>query len=169
MKVQRLASYGPAAAYVSAASLFLFFVILVFGASIAQAAPGVAVPMTILYILAFWLCLGGLAVVVFDLEWLEHPATSTRWFQVAQWATLVALVVPVALGISLIAGAGAFVEASFFVTFIFVGTSLLIQMSRRPVPDCCRAPSPGLASSPVSRTSLRVWASGPSPRSAWPP
>jgi hypothetical protein len=46
---------------------------------------------------------------------------------VAHWATLVALVLPVALGVSLITGAGALVQASFFVTFILVGISLLIH------------------------------------------
>lgn len=127
MKLQRLAGYGPTAAFVSAAALFLFFFILVFGTPIAQNAPGIAVPMTIVYFLAFWVWLGGLAVVVFDLEWLEHPATSTTWFRVAHWATLVALVVPVALGIGLIAGAGGLVQASFFVTFALVGLSLLIH------------------------------------------
>jgi hypothetical protein len=49
--------------------------------------------MTIVWFFALWLWLGALAVVVFDLEWLEHPATSTRWFQVAHWATSAALVV----------------------------------------------------------------------------
>jgi hypothetical protein len=127
MKLQRLAGYGPTAAFVSAASLFVFFVILIFGPPLAENVPGIAVAMTIVYFLAFWTWLGGLAVVVFDLEWLEHPATSTTWFQIAHWATLVALVVPVVLGISLIAGAGVLVQASFFVTFVLVGVSLLIH------------------------------------------
>lgn len=127
MKLQRLAGYGPTAAYVSAGALFIFFLILVFGTPIAQSAPGIGVPLTILYFLAFWAWLGGLAVVVFDLEWLEHPATSTTWFQVAHWATLVALVVPVVLGIAVLTGAGTLVQASFFVTFVLVGLSLLIH------------------------------------------
>jgi hypothetical protein len=125
MKLQRLAGYGPTAAFVSAVSLFVFFVILIFGTPIVENARGIAVPMTILYFLTFWVWLGGLGVVVFDLEWLEHPATSTTWFQVAHWATLVALVVPVVLGISLLAGAGVLVQASFFATFVLVGLSLL--------------------------------------------
>ena len=127
MKLQRLAGYGPTAAYVSAGALFIFFFILVFGTPIAQSAPGIGVALTIVYFLAFWAWLGGLAVVVFDLEWLEHPATSTTWFQVAHWATLVALVVPVVLGIAVLAGAGTLVQASFFVTFVLVGLSLLIH------------------------------------------
>lgn len=127
MKLQRLSGYGPTAAFVSAASLFVFFVILILGTPIAENAHGIVVPMTIVYFLAFWVWLGGLAVVVFDLEWLEHPATSTTWFQVAHWATLVALVVPVVLGISLIGGAGVLVQASFFATFVLVGVSLLIH------------------------------------------
>lgn len=127
MKLQRLAGYGPTAAYASAASLFLFYFILVFGTPIAQAAPAIAVPMTIVYILALWAWLGGLAVVVFDLEWLEHPATSTIWFQFAHWATLVALIVPVVLGLALIAGFGVLVQVSFYLIFILVGISLLIH------------------------------------------
>lgn len=127
MKLQRLAGYGPTAAYVSAGALFIFFFILVFGTPIAQTAPGIGVPLTIVYFLAFWAWLGGLAVVVFDLEWLEHPATSTTWFQVAHWATLVALIVPVVLGIAVLSGAGTLVQASFFVTFVLVGLSLLIH------------------------------------------
>ena len=127
MKLQRLAGYGPIAAYVSAGALFIFFFILVFGTPITQSTPGLGVPLTIVYFLAFWGWLGGLAVVVFDLEWLEHPATSTTWFQIAHWATLVALVVPVLLGIAVLAGAGVLVQASFFVTFVLVGISLLIH------------------------------------------
>ena len=127
MKLQRLAGYGPTAAFVSAGALFIFFFILVFGTPITQSASGLGVPLTIVYFLAFWAWLGGLAVVVFDLEWLEHPATSTTWFQVAHWATLVALVVPVVLGIAVLAGAGVLVQLSFFVTFELVGISLLIH------------------------------------------
>lgn len=127
MKLESLAGYGPTAAYVSAGSLFLFLFILIFGYPIAQAAPWIATPMTIVWFFALWLWLGALAVVVFDLEWLEHPATSTRWFQVAHWATLVALVVPVLLGIGLIANSGAVVSISFLLIGLTVGISLLIH------------------------------------------
>lgn len=127
MKLQRLAGYGPTAAYVSAGSLFVFFFILIFGYPIAQAAAWIAIPMTIVWFFALWLWVGALAVVVFDLEWLEHPATSTRWFQVAHWATLAALVVPVLLGIGLIANSGATVSVSFLLIGLTVGISLLIH------------------------------------------
>jgi hypothetical protein len=113
VKLRRLAGYGPTAAYLSAGSLFVFFFILILCYPIAQAASWDAIPMTIVWFFALWLWLGALAVVVFDLEWLEHPATSTRWFQIAHWATLAALVVPVLLGIGLIANSGAIVSISF--------------------------------------------------------
>lgn len=127
MKLQRLAGYGPTAAYVSAGALFLFYFILVFGTPIAQAAPGIAVPMTIVYILTLWLWLAALAVVVFDLEWLEHPATSTRWFQIAHWTALVTVFLPVLLVIGFLAGVGFLVQVSFYVTFFLVGVNVLIH------------------------------------------
>ena len=77
MKLRRLAGYGPIAAYVSAGALFIFFFILIFGTPISQNAPGIAVPMTVVYIFALWVWLAALTVVVLDLEWLElrpqHP------------------------------------------------------------------------------------------------
>jgi hypothetical protein len=100
---------------------------LIFGDPIAQAASWAAIPMTIVWLFALWSWLGALAVVVFDLEWLEHPATSTRWFQVAHWATLAALVVPVLLGIGLIANSGGIVSISFLLIGVTVGISLLIH------------------------------------------
>jgi hypothetical protein len=127
MKLQRLAGYGPTAAYVSAGALFVFFFILVFGNPIAQAAPGIAVPMTLLYIFALWLWLAALAVVVLDLEWLEHPATNTQLFQVAHWAAIVSVFLPLVLVISFLAGAGAVVQASFYAIFVLVGVDLLIH------------------------------------------
>lgn len=128
MKLQRLAGYGPAAAFVSAGSLLLFFVIAQFGLLIAQAVPGIYVPLSIIFMLALWLWVGALAVVVLDLEWLDHPATSTRWFQVARVATLIAVVAPLVLAIAIITNAGVTLQApSYFLIFCGIGVSLLIH------------------------------------------
>jgi hypothetical protein len=127
MKLQRLAGYGPTAAYVSAGALFVFFSILIFGTPVAQNAPGIAVPMTVVYIFALWVWLAALAVVVLDLEWLEHPATNTRLFQVAHWTALVSVFLPLVLVISFLAGVGGLVQVSFYLTFLLVGVNLLIH------------------------------------------
>ncbi|HXN90851.1 MAG TPA: hypothetical protein VN906_05140 [Candidatus Sulfotelmatobacter sp.] len=127
MKLQRLAGYGPTAAYVSALSLFVFFFILILAYPISQAAPGLATVLTVIWFFALWLWIGAFAVVVFDLEWLEHPATSTRWFQIAHWATLVAVWVPVLLGLSLIFNTGFLGALCVLVIGICVGTSLLVH------------------------------------------
>ena len=127
MKLRRLAGYGPIAAYVSAGALFIFFFILIFGTPISQNAPGIAVPMTVVYMFALWVWLAALTVVVLDLEWLEHPATNTRLFQVAHWTALVSVFLPLVLVISFLAGVGILVQASFYLTFVLVGVNLLIH------------------------------------------
>ncbi len=127
MKLQRLAGYGPTAAYVSALSLFVFFFVLILGYPISQVAPGLSLVLNILWFFGLWLWVGAFAVVVFDLEWLEHPSTSTRWFQIAHWATLVAVVVPVVLGIALIIGSPFLGALCVLVIGICVGISLLVH------------------------------------------
>jgi len=127
MKLQRLAGYGPTAAYVSALSLALFFFILITGNAIAQAVPALIAPMTIVYLFALWLWLAAFAVVVFDLEWLEHPATSTRWFQVAHWATLVAAMGPVILVLGLVVRSTFLSALAVLVVGICAGVSLLVH------------------------------------------
>jgi hypothetical protein len=128
MQLKRLAGYGPIAAYVSAGSLLVFFLIGQFGTAIVQAAPGLFVLVEIVFILALWLWIAGLAVVALDIEQLEHAAISTRWTQVARGAMLVALVVPVPLVIGLIANAGVPVQApSYLLIYGGVGISLLIH------------------------------------------
>lgn len=127
MKLQRLAGYGPTAAFVSALSLFVFFFILILGYPISQVAPGLDLVLNILWFFGLWFWVAAFAVVVFDLEWLEHPATSTRWFQIAHWATLVAVVVPVVLGISLITGSAFLGALCVLVIGVCVGISLLVH------------------------------------------
>ena len=127
MKLQRLAGYGPTAAYVSALSLFVFFFVLILGYPISQVAPGLSLVLNILWFFGLWLWVGAFAVVVFDLEWLEHPSTSTRWFQIAHWATLVAVVVPVVLGIALIIGSPFLGALCVLVIGVCVGISLLVH------------------------------------------
>ncbi|HEX2646074.1 MAG TPA: hypothetical protein VHO95_02505 [Candidatus Dormibacteraeota bacterium] len=127
MKLQRLAGYGPAAAYVSALALAAFFLILITGNAIAQAVPVLIAPMTVVYLLALWLWLAAFAVVVFDLEWLEHPATSTRWFQVAHWATLVAAMAPVFLVLGLLIHSTFLSALAVLVIGVCVGVSMLVH------------------------------------------
>ncbi len=127
MKLQRLAGHGPTAAYVSALSLFVFFFVLILGYPISQVAPGLSLVLNILWFFGLWLWVGAFAVVVFDLEWLEHPSTSTRWFQIAHWATLVAVVVPVVLGIALIIGSPFLGALCVLVIGVCVGISLLVH------------------------------------------
>ena len=78
----------PGTSVVEATIVSLVFFVLVFGNSIAQAEPAIAFPLGILWFLSAWMWVAAFAVVVFDLEWLEHPATSTTWFKVAHWMTL---------------------------------------------------------------------------------
>jgi hypothetical protein len=127
VKLQKLAGYGPTSAFVSAGSLLVFLFILIFGYSIQKAAPVLGFPIDILWLLALWLWLGALAVVVFDLEWLEHPATSTRWFQVAHWATLAAVVLSVLLGIAVLTDSGTLGTIAVSLLALCVGLSLLVH------------------------------------------
>jgi hypothetical protein len=127
MKLQRLAGYGPTAAYLSALALFVFFFVLILGYPISQAAPGLGTVLSIIWFFSLWVWIAAFAVVVFDLEWLEHPSTSTRWFQIAHWATLVAVFVPILLGISLILNFGFLGALCVLVIGVCVGISLLVH------------------------------------------
>jgi hypothetical protein len=98
MKLQRLAGFGPIAALVSAGALFVLFVIEEFINAILTVIGSVAyVTQAIVLFLLLWLWVAALSVVTFDLEWIEHPKTSTRWFQVARGLTLIAMVMPAVL------------------------------------------------------------------------
>jgi hypothetical protein len=128
MQLQRLAGYGSPAAYVSAASLLVFFFVGQLGHAIVKAAPGLFVPVEIVFVLALWLWIAGFAVVVVDLERHAHLAHSARWLQVARGATLVALVMPAPLVIGLIVNAGVLVQAPvYLLIYGGIGISLLIH------------------------------------------
>ena len=127
MKLHRLVGLGPVAAFVSAGALTLFFFVLVFGNSIAQAEPAIAFPLGILWFLSAWMWVAAFAVVVFDLEWLEHPATSTTWFKVAHWMTLVAIFWPPVLGVAAVINSQLLGTLAMIVLGLTVGVSLLIH------------------------------------------
>lgn len=105
MKLQRLAGFGPIAALVSAGALFVLFVIqefilpapVVFNAILTVIGPVAYVVQAIVYLLLLWFWVAALSVVTFDLEWIEDPKTSTRWFQVARGLTFIAMVMPAVL------------------------------------------------------------------------
>ena len=144
MKLRRLAGYGPLAAFVSAGSLFVFFFLQEAGSAIVAAAPSIFVPLAITFIFAQWLWVAGLAVVVFDLEWLEHPSTSTTWIRVAQVATLVALVMPIPVGIAPFTVGINLQAPSFLLLFLGVATTLLVHNIEARRVDILRGPLPWL-------------------------
>lgn len=127
MKLQKLAGYGSTAAFVSAGSQVVFLFLLLFGYPIINAVLALNFPVFLVWFLALWLWLAAFAVLVLDLEWLEHPATSTRWFQVAHWATLAAVFLPVLFGIAIVTNNGNLGTIVVSLLSLCVGLSLLIH------------------------------------------
>jgi hypothetical protein len=84
-------------------------------------------PIFLVWFVALWLWVGTFAVLVLDLEWLEHPATSTTWFRIAHWATLVAVFLPVVFGIAVITDNGGLGTVVSSVLALCVGLSLLVH------------------------------------------
>ena len=124
MKLQRLAGYGPTAAFVSAAGLFVYagFQFVPVPANLIN----VALPVLFL---SMFLWAAGLTVTVIDLEWLEHPATSTPWIRAALVAAIAATVAPLimAAGIYSKVGYPYPVEAGAAVLLLGVGFSVLVH------------------------------------------
>lgn len=107
VKLQRLAGFGPIGALVSAAALFVLFVIEEFMNDILTVIGSVAyVAQAIVFVLLLWLWVAALSAVTFDLEWIEHPKTSTRWFQVARGLTFIAMVMPAVLLLAVLLNPG---------------------------------------------------------------
>ncbi|HEV2461180.1 MAG TPA: hypothetical protein VGS80_22750 [Ktedonobacterales bacterium] len=127
MPLQRLAGFGPRAAFVSVGSLLVFIFVQQFGGAIASAAPGLYAPTAIVFVLALWVFIAGLAVLGIDLERLAPPAPNTRASQVARGATLVALVMPVPLLIGGLVYVNRLLPISYLLIFIGVGISLLLH------------------------------------------
>jgi len=122
MKLQRLAGFGPAAAFVSAFALLVIAVI-----NYAPITPSVFVAAFITFLAAFVVWTGSLTVTLFDLEWLEHPATSTPLIRVALAAILVAMVMPAVLALGVFAGAPIPLAIPWTLIFLGVGVSLLVH------------------------------------------
>lgn len=124
MKLQRLAGYGPIAAFVSAGGLFIFGVL--------QEVPvpanlvNVALPLDFLSMFAW---AGGLTVTVIDLQWMEHPATSTRWIKAALVAAIVATVSPLLMLVGIYGKLGYpyTVEFGSSLLLLGVGFSVLVH------------------------------------------
>lgn len=114
MKLQRLAGYGPIAAFVSAGGIFvyaLFQVVPVPANLISLALP--------VLILAMFTWAAGLTVTVVDLQWMEHPTTSTRWIQAALVAAIAAIAGPFLMAL------GAYTNFAYPYS-LEVGASLLL-------------------------------------------
>lgn len=127
MKLKKLAGYGSTAAFISAGSLFVFVFLLIFGYPIFNTVPALTLPVFLVWFLALWLWVAAFAVLVLDLEWLEHPATSTTWFKLAHWATLVAVFLPVLFGLAVVTNTGWFGTIVVSVLALCVGLSLLVH------------------------------------------
>jgi hypothetical protein len=103
VKLQRLAGFGPIAALVSAGALFVLFVIEEFNNAILTVIGSVPyVTQAIVFFLLLWLWVAALSVATFDLEWIEHPRTSTPRLQVARGLTFIAMVMPAVLLLALL-------------------------------------------------------------------
>ena len=124
MKLQRLAGFGPAAAFVSAASVVAFAVLQQVGADV-PASLLVAAIAVFLGLMA--LNVAALTVTVFDLEWLDHPATSKPRIQFALWATVVATFMPAVLGLIQFAGLPVNFAVPYTVYFLGIGISVLVH------------------------------------------
>lgn len=122
MKLQRLAGFGPAAAFVSAAALL---VLMVF-AQVAIPA-NLLVAAEIAYLLSFFAWAGSITVTLFDLEWLEHPATGTGLLRFALAAVVIAMVMPGVVALIVFARAPIPGEIPFSVLLAGVGVSVLIH------------------------------------------
>ena len=122
MKLQRLAGYGPIAAFVSGGCLLVVAVIQQI-----LIPPSVFVAVAIVFLLAIFVWVGSLTVTLFDLEWLEHPATNKRWFQVALAAALVAMAAPLVIALIQFAGAPVPFPIPYILLWLGVGISLLVH------------------------------------------
>ena len=124
MKLQRLAGFGPIAAFVSAGGLFVYAGFQ----EISVPASLINVALPVLF-LSMFLWAAGLTVAVVDLEWLEHPATSTPWIRAALVAAIAAAVAPLimALGIYGKVGYPYTVQTGAGILLFGVGFSVLVH------------------------------------------
>ena len=124
MTLQRLAGYGPIAAFVSAGGLFVYAIFQV--VPVPANLLNVALPVLFLSMFAW---AAGLTVTVVDLQWMEHPATSTRWIRAALLAAIAAMVAPLlmAFGIYTNLGYPYTVEVGASLLLLGIGFSILVH------------------------------------------
>ena len=122
MKLQRLAGYGPIAAFVSAAALFVVAVI-----QQVIIPPSIFLVTAIVYLVVIATWVGGLTITLFDLEWLEHLKTNTGLFRVALGAALVAMLMPAFIALIQFAGVAVPYAIPYVVLWLGVGIALLVH------------------------------------------
>ena len=123
MKLQRLAGFGPVAAFVSAAAVIAFSSVTQLGA----VPPSYIVPLAILFLGTMTLFVAGLTVTLFDLEWLEHPATRTPLIRLALGAALVAMLMPAVMALIVFAALPVNIAIPYTIYFLGIGVSLLVH------------------------------------------
>ena len=124
MKLQRLAGFGPAAAFISAGAVIVFSVIVQVAANIP---PSLIVPAVIVILAMMTVFVAALAVTLFDLEWIDDPRTSTPRIKLALGAALVAAVMPAVLGLIQFAGLPVPDPIPFTIYFLGIGVSVLVH------------------------------------------
>lgn len=124
MKLQRLAGFGPAAAFISAAAVIVFSVVLQLAAEIP---PSLIVPAVVVILATMTVFVAALAVTLFDLEWIDHAATSTPRIRLALGAALVAAFMPTVLGLIQFAGLPVPDPIPFTIYFLGIGVSVLVH------------------------------------------
>lgn len=122
MKLQRLAGYGPIAAFVSATALFVIAVI-----QQVMIPPSIFLVTAIVYLVVIATWVGGLTVTLFDLEWLEHPKTNTGLFRVALGAALLAMLMPAFIALIQFAGVAVPYAIPYVVLWLGVGFALFVH------------------------------------------
>lgn len=118
MKLQRLAGFGPIAAFVTAGCLLVYATIDQFAGQIVSAVPGGIQTLEDAYLIALPLWALALAVLVFGLDRMGSS--------ISRGATLVAFVVTLVIDVGLVLKAGALLQApAYFLIYCGVGIALL--------------------------------------------
>lgn len=127
MKLDKLAGFGPTAAFVIGVAGILFGLCLLFGTAIHNASAAAGDVVTVVEFICFWVIPIALLVVALDLEWIEHPATTDFWLAASHIAAIAAIVLPIVVAVSGLLRIFVLAGVAALATVILVGLVLLIH------------------------------------------